>query len=123
MTEKEEPSLEGKKSPERKRRRRGRRAYGTGSVFQRTDRTGKQWVAQIVLENGKTRQHYFWTQLEAADALNDMLYEQKRGMLVAERDQTVKHLIEHVHKKTIRLSSYAEYRSVTNVHILPELGH
>lgn len=48
-------------------------------------------------------------------------------MLLEEKDQTVEHLIqhwlEHVHKKTIRLSTYAEYRSVTNAHILPELGH
>jgi len=127
MTEKDEQSQDLKKPQERKKRKRGRRAYGTGSVFQRTDRTGKQWVAQVVLENGKTRQRYFWTQAEAADALNETLYEQKRGMLVTEKDQTVNHLIEHwlenVHKKTIRLSSYAEYRSVTNAHILPELGH
>jgi integrase len=127
MTEKDEQSQESKKSQERKKRKRGRRAYGTGSVFQRTDRKGKQWVAQVVLENGKTRQRYFWTQAEAADALNEMLYEQKRGMLVAEKDQTVERLIEHwleqVHKQTIRLSSYTEYRSVTNAHILPELGH
>jgi integrase len=126
MTEEEQPQEE-KKPPERKKRKRGRRVHGTGSVFQRLDRKGKQWVAQVVLEHGKTRQRYFWTQVEAADALNEMLYEQKRGMLVKEKDQTVQQLIEHwlenVHKKTIRLSSYAEYRSVTNTHILPELGY
>ena len=49
--------------------------------FQRKDRKGKQWVAQLVLENGKTSQRYFNTQGEAATALNEMLYEQHHGMM------------------------------------------
>lgn len=85
MTEKVERSQEEQKSQKRKRRKRGRRAHGTGSIFQRTDRKGKQWVAQMNLDYGKTRQRYFNTQEEAADALNEMLYEQKRGTLVTEK--------------------------------------
>ena len=127
MTEKEERSQEAQKSQKRKRRKRGRRAHGTGSIFQRTDRKGKQWVAQMNLDYGKTRQRYFNTQEEAADALNEMLYEQKRGTLVTEKDQTVKQLIEHwlenVHKHTIRMSTYTEYRKLLNTHILPAMGN
>jgi len=127
MTDEEKQTKEEKQPKERKKRkRRGRRAHGTGSVFQRADRKGKQWVAQLVLENGKTRQRYFWTQAQAADALNEMLYEQKRGMLVTERDQTVQQCVEHwledVHKRAIRQSTYIEYRRLINSYILPELG-
>src|SRR5215831_3610187 len=90
-----------------KKRKRGRRAYGTGSVFQRKDRKGKQWIAQIILEDGKPKQRYFNTQKEAADALNEMLYEQRHGTLVTEKDQTVKQHFERwleVHKTKIRWS-------------------
>src|SRR5215469_7267194 len=118
---------EEKQSKEHKKRKRGRRAHGTGSVFQRIDRKGKQWVAQLVLENGKTRQRYCKTQEEAADALNEMLYEQKRGMLATGPEQTVKQFMEYwleeVHKPAIRISSYVEYRYILDNHILPALGH
>jgi integrase len=101
------------------------RAIGTGSLYYREDR--KRWVAQIILENGKTKQRYCKTQEEAADALNEMLYEQKRGMLATGPQQTVKQFMEYwleeVHKPTIRISSFVEYRRILNNHILPTLGH
>jgi integrase len=125
MTE-EEQHQDEKKPQERKKRKRGRRAHGTGSVFQRLDRKGKQWVAQIFLENGKTRQRYFQTQEEAAHALNEMLYEQRHGTLITEKDQTVKQHFERwleVHKTKIRWSTYLGYRSILKKHILPTLGH
>ena len=39
----------------KKRNKRRPRAHSTGSVFQRKDRKGKQSVAQLIQENGKTR--------------------------------------------------------------------
>jgi integrase len=109
--------------PEDKRRK--LRGHGEGSIFYREDR--HQWVAQITLENGKTRQRYRKTRAEAAKALQEMLHDQQQGTLVTEKDQTVKqyleHWIEHVHKKTIRQSSYTVYRGLINNHIIPELGH
>jgi integrase len=128
MTNKEKQPQDQKQPKERKKRKRGgRRAHGTGSVFQRTDRKGKQWVAQLILDNGKTRQRYFNTQGEAAMALNEMLYAQRQGTLVTEKDQTVKQLvenwIENVHKRKIRESTYIEYRKLINKHIIPGLGH
>jgi integrase len=128
MTDEEKQPQEEKQPKERKKRKRGgRRAHGTGSVFQRTDRKGKQWVAQIVLEHGKTRQRYFRTQAEAADALNEMLYEHKRGMLAMGPKQKLKDYLEQwfeeVRRPNLRLSSYLRYRGVLNNHILPELGN
>ena len=109
---------------ERKQRKRRRRAYGSGSLFYRPDR--KRWVAQIILEEGRTRQRYFKTQEAAADALNEMLYELKRGMLVTEKDQTVRQHFERwleVHKTKVRWSSYLQYCRHVRKHILPILGH
>jgi integrase len=117
---------EENKPPERKKRKRGRRAYGTGSVFQRKDRESKQWVAQIILEDGRARQRYFNTQEEAAHALNEMLYEQRHGTLITEKDQTVKQHFERwleIHKTKIRWSTYLDYRRTLTNHILPTLGH
>src|SRR5215470_12190742 len=111
MTDEEKRPQEEKQPKERKKRKRGgRRAHGTGSVFQRTDRKGKQWVAQLILENGKTRRRYFWTQAEAADALNEMLYEQKRGMLATGPKQTLKQYLEDwlepVQRPAVRINHY-----------------
>src|SRR5712692_9750795 len=118
--EKKQPEKENKPK-ERKGKSRRR---GSGSVFRRPERKGgKEYVAQIILEDGSTRQRYFYTQREADKALNEMLYEQRRGTLVTEKDQTIKQWIEHVHKKTIRQSSYIAYRGLINNHIFPELGH
>jgi len=127
MTNDKEHQPEEKKQPkERKQRKRGKRAHGTGSIFRRPERKGKQWVAQIVLDNGKTRQRYFNTEGEAADALNEMLYELRHGTIITEKDQTVKQHFEHwleVHKSKIRFSSYLRYRVTLDKHIFPALGH
>lgn len=115
--EEQQPKKRGKRRP---------RAHGTGSVFQRKDRKGKQWVAQIILEDGKTRQRYFNTQGEAATALNEMLYEQRQGTLITAKDQTVKQHLERwieIHKTRIRWSTYLNYRRVIDKHLLPTLGH
>jgi integrase len=93
---------------------------------ERKERKGKQWVAQVFLENGKTKQRYFDTQEEADEALTEMLYELRRGMLVTAKDETVKQHFEHwleMHKTRIRWSTYLRYRRLVNKHILPTIGH
>ncbi|MGZ3643489.1 MAG: tyrosine-type recombinase/integrase [Ktedonobacteraceae bacterium] len=124
MTDEEKTNTE--KQPTKRGKRRPRK-HGSGSVFRRPERKGKQWVAQIMLENGISRQRYFNTEKEADEALNEMLYEQRQGTLVTERDQTVQQLVEHwienVKKKAVRLSTYTEYRKLIRNHILPGLGH
>ncbi len=116
---------EEKQRYQRKERRYKRRAYGTGSIFQRKDRKGKQWIAQIILENGKILQKYCKTQEEAGEVLNEMLYEQRHGTLITEKDQTVKQHFERwleVHKTKIRWSTYLRYQGLVNKHVLPTLG-
>jgi integrase len=110
-----------------KQRKRGKpRRRGAGSVYRRPDRKGKQWVAQIILGNGRTRQRYFTSQLEAEQTLNEMLYEQRRGMLATGPNQTLKqlleHWLEHVQKHAVRVNHYINTRTIIRKHILPVLG-
>jgi integrase len=124
-----EENVNGEKQPKKRGQRKGKpRRRGSGSVFRRPERKGgKEWVAQIILENGKTRQRYFYTQAEADEALNEMLYEQRHGTLTTGPKQKLKDFLEQwfeeVHSPTLRLSSRLRYRGVLNNHILPALGH
>ncbi len=127
MTNEENPNKEQQLKKRGQRKGKPRRK-GSGSVFRRPERKGgKQWIAQIILDNGKTRQRYFKTQAEADEALTEMLYEQRRGMLATGSQQTVKQFMEYwlevVHKPTLRLSSYVKYRGILDKDIIPELGH
>jgi len=121
-----EDMTDEEKQPKQCKRGKPRRR-GAGSVFRRPDRKGKQWVAQIILENGRTRQRYFTTQMEAEQALNEMLYEQRRGMLATGPNQTLKqlleHWLEHVQKHAVRVNHYINTRTIIRKHILPVLGH
>lgn len=117
-----------KQPGERKKRKAKSRRRGSGSVFRRPERKGgKEWIAQILLENGKTKQRYFYTQAEADEALNEMLYEQKRGLLATgPKQKLADHLtywLEQVKKRKIRTSTYMRYRVALEKHILPTLGH
>jgi integrase len=117
-----------KQQPKKRGQRKGKsRRKGSGSVFRRPERKGgKEWVAQIILEDGSTRQRYFKTQAEADIALNEMLYEQRHGTLATGPRQTLKHFMEYwledVHKPTIRISSYIRYRGILDKHIFPLIG-
>jgi len=128
MKDEEKQPEEEKKPKERKKRKGKPRRRGSGSVFRRPERKGgKQWVAQIILENGRTRQRYFNTQEEADIALNEMLYEQRRGMLATGPNQTLKQYLENwlenVQKYAVRVNHYINTRTIIRKHILPTLGH
>ena len=105
----------------KKQRQRG---HGEGSLFQRKD---GRWVAQIVLDDGKRIMRYGKTRKEAYEKLQKMQHEQRQGTLVTGHKQTLKqymeYWLEHVHKPTLKLSTYAAVRVLMKNHILPELGH
>ncbi len=104
-----------------KRRQRGR---GEGSIYQRKD---GRWVASIVLEDHSRKYYYGETRKEAYDKLKKAQYEQQQGMLATGPQQTVKQYLEYwledVHKAKIRLTTYEEYRTTLNNHLIPGLGH
>src|SRR5438105_6961080 len=104
--------------------RQKRRGKGEGSVFPRKD---GRWTAQLTLEDGTQKQVHRKTRQEAHKALQQMLREQEQGILATGPQQTMKQFMEYwledVHRPTIRTSSYANYRSILDTHILPALGH
>ncbi len=99
------------------------RGHGEGSIFQRKD---GRWVAQITLEDGRRKLLYGRTRKEVHDKLQKALYEQKQGTLLTGPQQTTRQYLEHwledVHKSSIRISTYARYRNLLDLHILPGLG-
>jgi len=101
-----------------------RRGHGEGSIYQRRD---GRWVGSLTLEDGKRKYFYGKTRREVQEKLRVALNEQKQGMLATGPQQTVKHYLEYrleeVHRPTVRLGTYTEYRKVIDGHILPELGH
>src|SRR5215469_10363867 len=106
----------GDRMTEKKRKLRG---HGEGSIFYRKDR--QQWVAQIQLENGKTRQAYRKKREEAAKALQQMLREQEQGTLATGPQQKLKDYLEYwfedVHRPTLKLSSYITYQRLLIKHV------
>src|SRR5258706_743802 len=118
----DEEKTNGEKQPKKRGQHKGKlRRRGSGSVFRRPERKGgKGWVAQIILENGKTRQRYFYTQAEADEALNEMFYEQKRGMLTTGSRQKLADLLncwlDEVQRQLFRESSYIRYRYALDNH-------
>jgi integrase len=100
-----------------------RRGRGEGTVYQRKD---GRWVAEITLEDGIRKPLYGKTQAEAIEKLKQAQYEMKQGFLATGPKQNVAdHLnywLEHVHKRTLRTSSYLRYRAALDMHILPALG-
>ena len=108
--------------PEKKSRRRGK---GEGTVFYREDR--KQWVAQITLDDGTRKAYYFKTEKEAIEKKTQLLYEMKQGILATGKQQKLRDYLEQwleeVHRPTVRLSTYLNYRRNLDKHILPALGN
>jgi integrase len=101
-----------------------RRGPGEGTVYQRKD---GRWAAEITLEDGKRKPLYGKTQAEAIEKLKQAQYELKQGILATGPKQSVadylNYWLEHVHKRTVRISSYLRYRTALDAHILPALGH
>lgn len=101
-----------------------KRGHGEGSIYQRSD---GRWAASITLEGRQRKTFYGKTRKEVQEKLQIALHEQKQGTLATGPEQTLKQYLEHwleeVHKPTIRVSTYVNYRRFLDNHILSELGH
>src|SRR6266567_6226261 len=100
------------------------RGHGEGSIYQRQD---KRCVGSISLEGGKRKYFYGDTRRGVADKLKVALREQQQGTLATGPQQSLNtyltNWLEEVHKPTLRVSSYVNYRKLINTYILPALGH
>jgi integrase len=104
-----------------KRKQRGR---GEGSIYLRKD---GRWVASIVLEDHSRKYYYGQTRKEVQEKLKNAQYEYEQGILATGPQQTVKQYLEYwledVHKAKVRHGTYDAYRTILNLHLIPELGN
>ena len=100
------------------------RKNGEGTLFKRSD---GRWQASFVPTNGKRLYFYGKTQAEALEKMRQAQHEDQKGILAMGPKQKLgEYLIqwlENVHKPTVRVSTYVEYRSIINHHLVPDLGH
>lgn len=105
--------------------KRPRRGHGEGAIYWREDR--KRWLAELPLDNGKSKYFTGKTYAEAQRKLNLAKLEQRQGLLASGPKQTVKdflnYWLEDVHKATLKVSTYALYRRHLDNHLIPHLGH
>src|SRR6266550_2445727 len=99
------------------------RKNGEGTLFKRKDGL---WQASFVPENGKRLYFYRKTQKEALEKLRKAQQEDQKGILATGPKQRLGEYLtqwlEDVHKPTVRVSTYVEYRSIINHHLVPNLG-
>ncbi len=122
------PEVSGASTPSEaksKKRRRKKSVPGLGSVYPRKD--GRWGADFIVEETGKRKTVYGRTAKEAAEKLQQALFEQKQGTFADGPKQKLEtflnHWLEDVHKPTVRVSSYKRYRIILDKHLIPYLGH
>ena len=100
------------------------RGHREGTVFQR--KADGLWVAAVSLPNGKRRRRYARTKALAQEALRDLQRELGRGVRRTRR-LTVAALLRSWFADVLASDrapkTVAGYRSLLDVHLLPELGH
>ncbi len=97
-----------------------RRGRGEGAIFWRESR--KRWIAELPLEDGKSKYFSGKTYAEAQKKLNKAQLEQQQGNLATGPQQTVKQFIdywlEQIRKPHIRINTYRIYRQYLDIHRL-----
>ncbi|GCE04222.1 tyrosine-type recombinase/integrase [Dictyobacter aurantiacus] len=101
-----------------------KRANGEGSIYQR--KSDGKWVGSISTDDGKRKVFYGKTKAEVREKLNEAVYAQQRGMLSVGPNvalqEYLENWLENIHKPTIRLSTYLNYRKLLDNYLLPGLG-
>lgn len=105
----------------------GRRAQGTGSVYQRKDGV---WVASIDLGyiGGKRKRKYLYgkTQDEVVRKMNADLGRLHRGVDIAPDRVTVadylNQWLEESVRPSVRIRTFESYRSIVELHLNPSIG-
>jgi integrase len=103
----------------------GRRARGEGSVYRR--RSDGLWVGTLSLPDGSRKPFYGKKQSEVLDKLERAKSDLRRGQLAGSNSNTtvkeyLEDWLENIHKPTIRLSTYLDYRKVLKNYLVPGFG-
>ncbi len=101
-----------------------KRGNGEGSVYRR--KSDGLWVGSLSLPDGTRKVFYGKKQSEVIAKLDEASNALRRGMLPVGTNVTVQEYLEswleNVHKPTIRLSSYLNYRKHLKNYLVPGLG-
>jgi len=102
----------------------GKRANGEGSVYRR--KSDGRWVGSLSLPDGTRKVFYGKKQSEVIAKLDEAANDLRRGMLAIGSNTTLQEYLENwlenVHKPTIRLSTYLNYRKLLKNYLVPGLG-
>lgn len=107
------------------KKKKNNRKPGEGTLFQRKD---GRWQASFILETGRRKYVYGKTSSEALEKLRKAQEEDKKGILATGPRQRVGDYLlqwlESTHRPPmVRHSTYVQYRSAINKHLVPGLGH
>src|SRR6266581_9027690 len=100
-----------------------RKPRGEGSVFLRE--SDGRWVASVPLGDGKKKQEYYDTRVQAERARRKMLQDLEQGKLLTARDQTFGDYLEYwlgIQRSSLRPTTYATYRRYLRSYVVPALG-
>ncbi len=101
-----------------------KRANGEGSVYRR--KSDGRWVGSLSLPDGTRKVFYGKKQSEVIAKLDEAANDLRRGMLAVGSNTTLQEYLENwlenVHKPTIRLSTYLNYRKLLKNYLVPGLG-
>ena len=102
----------------------GKRANGEGSVYRR--KSDGRWVGSLSLPDGNRKVFYGKKQSEVIAKLDEAANNLRRGMLAVGSNTTLQEYLENwlenVHKPTIRLSTYLNYRKLLKNYLVPGIG-
>jgi integrase len=102
----------------------GKRANGEGSLYRR--KSDGRWVGSLSLPDGTRKVFYGKKQSEVIAKLNEAATDLRRGMLAVGSNTTLQEYLENwlenIHKPTIRLSTYLNYRKLLKNYLVPGLG-
>lgn len=101
-----------------------KRGNGEGSIYRRE--SDKRWTGSLSLPDGTRKVFYGKKRSEVAAKLEEAANALRHGMLPMGTDVTLQEYLENwlenVHKPTIRLGSYLNYRKLLKNYLIPELG-
>ena len=101
-----------------------KRGNGEGSIYRR--KSDGYWVGSLSLPDGNRKVFYGKKQSEVIAKLDEAANDLRRGMLAVGSNTTLQEYLENwlenVHKPTIRLSTYLNYRKLLKNYLVPGIG-
>jgi integrase len=101
-----------------------KRGNGEGSVYRR--KSDGRWVGSLSLPDGTRKVFYGKKQSEVIAKLDEAANDLRKGMLAVgpkvSMQEYLESWLEEVHKPTVRLSTYLNYRKLLKNYLIPGLG-